>query len=73
MKLMEPVAQSLADVRMLDHADDAGDVRVLRRAPKVEIDDVAGLKGSVSDEVERCHRCSHDDAVEVAPLSCWWH
>ena len=44
MKLVEPVAQALADVRVLDHADDAGDVHVLRRAHQVEVDDVAALK-----------------------------
>ena len=29
--LMKPVAQPLADVGVLNHADDAGDVRVLQR------------------------------------------
>ena len=30
VKLMKPVAQTLSDVRMLDHAHDAGDAHVLR-------------------------------------------
>ena len=69
--LVEPVAQPLTDVVVLNHADDAGDVHVLRRWRQVVVNDVRCLPWCLLHEGQDGCLSSHDDAVEDAPWCCW--